>query len=155
MQQFLRTGKATLVAVFLIATVMLLAACGSSSNASSGSSGDTTLMVAATATKDVNHTSLAQLVGNPTAKATAGTSFEVTGQIKNLDTKQHDIFIKATLTDVSGKVVGTSETTNVDNIKGGAIGNYDIDGTLTQPTWKNVTVTIVKVTENINGSGND
>ncbi len=150
MQQFSQMSKATIVTLLLLALVMLLAACGSTTSANNGGSSGST----PTATKDT-HTSLAQLVGSPTVKATTGTSFEVTGQVKNLDTKQHDIYVEATLTDASGKVVGTSEPTNTDNVKGSATDTYDIKGTLTQPTWKNVTVKIVKVTENVNGTGDD
>ena len=152
MKRYLRNGK---VSVLLLALVMLLAACGSTSSANNGGTSGTAATAAPTSIKDPNHTSLAQLVGNPAAKVTTGTNFEVTGQVKNMDTKQHDIFVQATLTDASGKVVGTSEPTNADNIKGGATDSYDIKGTLTQPTWKNVTVKIVKVTENVNGSGDD
>ena len=154
MERRLYNGKVSMAGLLLLALIMLLAAC-SSSTSDTGSSSNGTTPTAATTASDPNHTSLAQLVGTPVAKATNGTSFEVTGQVKNLDTKQHDIFVQATLTDASGKVVGTSQPTNADNIKGGATDDYDIKGTLTQPTWTNVTVKIVKVTENVNGSGDD
>ncbi len=146
------TRYSTLLGAMLLATLLLLAACGSATSASGGSSSTGTTV---TATPDKTHTSLAQLVGNPTAKATTGTSFEVTGQVKNLDTKQHDIYVQATLTDANGKIVGTSEPTNADNVHAGDTDTYTIKGTLTQPTWTNVSVKIVKVTENVNGSGND
>ena len=122
----------------------MLAACGSAENDAAPTSG----------TPDPNHTSLAQLIGQPTATATSGTGFAVTGQVKNVDSKQHDIFVQATLKDSSGQVVGTA-TKNVDNVQGGQTVPYTIMGTLTQPAWSSVSVVISKVTENVNGQGDD
>lgn len=141
--------RRTLFGIVLIALALLATACGS--NATSASS---TTSVGATPTSDPNHVSLAQTVGSPTAKATTGTAFQVTGQVKNLDTKQHDIHLKATLTDSSGKVVGTA-TGLADNVQGGQTDDYTLTGTLTQSTWTNVSVVITKVTENVNGEGSD
>ncbi len=152
MQRFTRNSKAIIVTLLLLTLVMFLAACGSTTSASNSGSNGTTPTATA---NDPNHTSLAQLVGDPTAKVTTGTNFEVTGQVKNVDTKRHDIYVQATLTDANGNVVGTSKPTNTDDVKAGTTETYDIKGTLTQPTWKNVTVKIVKVTENVNGTGDD
>ena len=94
-------------------------------------------------------------VGQPKAKMLAGTTFEVVGQVKNGDTKQHDIYLQATLLDASGTKIATTTIENVDNIAAGATETFTIQGTTTQPTWAQIRVTIIKVTENIGGSGSD
>ena len=98
---------------------------------------------------------LITFVGQPKAKMLAGTTFEVVGQVKNGDTKQHDIYLQATLLDASGTKIATTTIENVDNIAAGATETFTIQGTTTQPTWAQVRVTLVKVTENIGGSGSD
>jgi hypothetical protein len=95
------------------------------------------------------------LVGTPTARIVSGTTFEVDGKIKNGDDKQHDIFVKAALLDASGKPIATSAVVNVDNVVGGATVPFTIQGTTPQPTWVSVQVTVVNVTENVNGAGVD
>jgi len=85
----------------------------------------------------------------------SGTTFQVNGTVKNGDSKQHDIFIQVTLLDASGSKIATTPLTNVDNIPGGATQTFTIQGTTTQPTWATVNVSIVKVSENIGGSGSD
>ena len=85
----------------------------------------------------------------------AGTTFEVVGQVKNGDTKQHDIYLQATLLDASGTKIATTTIQNVDNVAAGATETFTIQGTTTQPTWAQIRVTIIKVTENIGGSGSD
>src|SRR5437588_12022534 len=94
-------------------------------------------------------------VGQPKAKMLAGTTFEVVGQVKNGDTKQHDIYLQATLLDASGTKIATTTIQNVDNVAAGATETFTIQGTTTQPTWAQIRVTIIKVTENIGGSGAD
>ena len=94
------------------------------------------------------------LVGEPKAKMVKGTIFEVDGQVKNGDSKQHDIYVQVKLFDASGKQVG-SATENVDNVAGGATVAYAIQGTASQPSWTKVEVTVQKVTENIGDSGSD
>jgi hypothetical protein len=94
-------------------------------------------------------------VGKATAKIVSGTTFEVDGQIKNGDSKQHDIYIQATLLDASGAKIATTNALNVDNIAGGETVNFSIQGTTPQPTWASVEVTVVKVTENVGSSGTD
>jgi hypothetical protein len=94
-------------------------------------------------------------VGTPTAKIVSGTTFEVDGKIKNGDSKQHDIFVTAALLDASGKPIVTTTPLNVDNVAGGETVPYSIQGTTPQPTWSSVKVTVVNVTENVNGTGTD
>jgi hypothetical protein len=94
-------------------------------------------------------------VGTPTAKIVSGTTFAVSGKIKNGDDKQHDIFIQATLLDASGKIIVTTAPFNVDDVHGGATVSFTIHGTTPQPTWSSVQVKVVRVAENINGSGDD
>ncbi len=104
-----------------------------------------------------SHTSqpvLAQTVGLATAKMASGTNFVVTGQVKNLDKAQHDIYVQATLKNASGQVVGIAKGM-ADNVPAGQVQSYSIQGTLTQPTWTTVTVTITKISENVNGQGSD
>jgi len=93
-------------------------------------------------------------VGQPTAKMLSGATFEVDGQIKNGDNQQHDITLQVMLLDASGKAVATA-TKLVDNVPGGATVAYSIQGTTTQPTWQSVQVTVIKVSENVNGTGQD
>lgn len=98
---------------------------------------------------------LIALVGHPKAKMLAGTTFEVDGMVKNGDSKQHDIFLQATLSDASGAKIASTVIENVDNVKGGITVPYSIQGSTTQPTWAHIQVTIIKVTENTDGSGSD
>jgi hypothetical protein len=98
---------------------------------------------------------LIALVGQPKAKMLAGTTFEVNGMVKNGDSKQHDIFLQATLFDASGAKIASTVIENVDNIKGGSTVPYSIQGSTTQPKWARIQVTIIKVTENIGGSDSD
>ena len=90
----------------------------------------------------------------PTVKAGTGTTVEVDGVVKNGDSQQHDIFVKATLFNASGADIG-SATTNVDNVAGGATASFAIQVTLSDPAWKKVQVVVTNVTENINGTGGD
>lgn len=137
--------------VLIIISMFLLVACGNNSTGSgTGSASSST----ATPAQDPNHISLAKMVGTPTAKITSGTNIQVTGQVQNLDTKQHDIHLHATLTNASGQVVGTA-TGLADNVPGGETDSYMLTGTLTQPTWSTVSVVITKVTENVDGQGSD
>jgi hypothetical protein len=135
--------------VLIIVSMFLLVACGNNSTGTGSASSST-----ATPAQDPNHISLAKMIGTPTAKITSGTNIQVTGQVQNLDTKQHDIHLKATLTNASGQVVGTA-TGLADNVPGGETDSYMLTGTLTQPTWSTVSVVITKVTENVDGQGSD
>lgn len=94
-------------------------------------------------------------VGKPAAKMDEGTTFEVDGQIKNGDSKQHDIYLQAFLLDASGKIIATTQPQNIDNVPGNTTVPYSIQGTTPQPTWASVEVKIFKVTENVNGTGTD
>ncbi len=144
------TRKAS-VLVGLIAMILLLAACGGSTSSHSPTSPTKNAAVTATAPQVVK---LITLVGPPTAKMLSGTTFDVVGQVKNGDDKQHDITLQATLLDASGIKIATA-TQLVDNVAGGATVAYTISGTTPQPTWKSVQVTVLKVSENIDGSGSD
>jgi hypothetical protein len=142
--------------MLVIMSMLVLAACGSNGtmdSSSSTGSGSTHSSTPAP-TQDPNHISLAKMTGTPTAKITSGTNFQVTGQVQNLDTKQHDIHLQATLKNASGQVVGTA-TGLADNVPGGETDSYTLSGTLTQPTWSTISVVITKVTENVNGEGSD
>lgn len=99
-------------------------------------------------------TAAIQLVGQPAATITTGTAVQVTGQLHNTDQKQHDVYLQATMADASGKTVGTA-TGKAEDVHAGATVSYTLTGTVTQPTWSKVTVTITKVTENVNGTGSD
>ncbi len=97
---------------------------------------------------------MVSIVGQPTVKLVSGTTFEADGQVKNVDTLQHDITLKITLLGPSGQVVGTA-THLVDNVKGGATASYSIQGIASQSSWSSVEVAVIKVSENINGTGGD
>ena len=146
---------------------VVVAACGSSTSAA-GTQGTSHTTGSANAksssangpgvTATAAETSLLQqmtFVGTPTAKIVAGTTFAVSGQLKNGDDKQHDIYVQASLLDASGKVIATTAPFNVDNVHGGTTVTFTIQGTTPQPTWHSVQVKVVKVSENINGSGDD
>ena len=137
--------------MLVIMGMLALAACGSNGTTDSGSS---THSNTPAATQDPNNISLAKMIGTPTAKITSGANFQVAGQVQNLDTKQHDIHLQATLKNASGQVVGTA-TGLADNVPGGKTDSYTLSGTLTQPTWSTISVVITKVTENVNGEGSD
>ena len=136
------------LAVLLLVSMLLLAACGSTSSTGSASASS------ATPTQNANHVSLAKLIGAPTAKITSGTNFEVTGRVQNLDKSQHDIYLQATLKNASGRVVGIARGL-ADNVAAGNMDTYTLQGALTQPAWSTVVVVITKVTENVNGQGSD
>jgi len=153
-------GKLSLLGVAgLMAMIVALAACGggTTSTASAPKVAATTppisTPVPATATVSALVKMIVQ-VGQPTAKMLSGATFQVNGQIKNGDNKQHDITLQVTLLDASGKAVATA-TKLVDNVPGGATVAYSIQGTTTQPAWQSVQVTVIKVSENVNGTGQD
>lgn len=139
--------------------VMIFVGCGSSSSSSAASASPTQLQQATQtqppdAKAIATASALAKLVmfiGQPTAKMVSGKTFEVTGQIKNVDTKQHDFTVQARLLDASGTTIATA-TQLVDNVPGGATVSYTIMGTTPQSTWQNVQVAVIKVSENLNGS---
>jgi len=139
--------------------LMLLAACGANPSASSSSTSTANPHNAASinATPTAAETALIKemkFVGSPTAKIVSGTTFEVDGKVKNGDDKQHDIYVKVVLLDASGKQIATA-TQNVDNVAGGDTASFSIQGTTSQSTWSNVQISVVKVTENVGGSGSD
>ncbi len=149
----------SIVATF-ISMLLLLTACGGAGNTTSTAS---TPSSAPSPTSNANATSVAtatsmmklvSLIGQPKIRMLSGTSFEADGQLKNNDTNQHDFTLKVTLLDASGKVIATT-TQLVDNVKGGETVSYAIQGTTTQPSWSSVEVAVIKVSENINGSGSD
>jgi hypothetical protein len=151
-----KLGQKLLLLCFLgLLTTLLLAGCG---DISPGTSSTPTVVPpnAATATAEVQALiKQMSFVGTPTAKTVSGTTFEVDGMIKNGDSKQHDIFVEASLLDASGKSIVTTAPLNVDNVASGETVPYSIQGTTPQPTWTSVKVTIVSVTENVNGTGTD
>ena len=156
--------KSYVILFMCLLTMLLLAAC-SSATASSSTSGDTSTSskpstsasVGATPTHSPAVIALMKQMtfgGTPTAKIVSGTTFEVDGKIKNGDNKQHDIFVQVVLLDASGNQIATA-TKNVDNVPGNATVSFAIQGTTPQPTWQNVQVKVVNVTENVNGAGDD
>ena len=130
-----------------------LAACGNSGTTNASSSKQTTessisvsTTATTTATQKNNHVFLAELVGQPTAKLTQGINFQVTGQVKNMDKLQHNIYLQATLKDASGKVVGMARGL-ADNVQGGQTATFTIQGIVRQPDWTTISVVITKVSE--------
>jgi hypothetical protein len=148
-----------LVVASLMAMTLALAACGGGTASTASvpkavaTTPPTSTPVPATATVSALVKMIVQ-VGQPTAKMLSGATFQVNGQIKNGDNKQHDITLQVTLLDASGKAVATAIKL-VDNVPGGATVAYSIQGTTTQPTWQSVQVTVIKVSENVNGTGQD
>jgi hypothetical protein len=153
--------------LFGLLLLLLLAACGSNTIGGSPATSATT-STGATATQTAaapTSTTKAQeaallpmmtLVGQPTAKIVSGHhTFEVVGHIKNGDTKQHDIYVQATLLDASGAIVGSTAFFNIDNVPGNGTASFTIQGTTIQPTWTTIQVKVVGVTENIGNSGGD
>ena len=147
--------------------LFILAACGSNASTGSPSSSATSIptatatsaAVAPTGTTNAQEAALIPmmtLVGQPTAKIVSGHhTFAVDGQIKNGDTKQHDIYVQATLLDASGAIVGSTAFFNVDNVPGGGTATFTIQGLTMQPTWTTIQVKVVGVSENIGTSGGD
>ena len=134
----------------------LLAACSDITSPGTSPTPTTNTLNAATATAAVQALIKEMtIVGTPTARIVSGTTFEVDGKIKNGDTLQHDIYIEASLLDASGKAIVTTAPYNVDNVAGGETVPFAVQGTTPQPTWASVKVTVVNVTENVNGTGTD
>ncbi len=145
-----------LLVVFMIARGFLTPtktapATSSSVSATGNSTNSANAAAAATAAA---YMKLVTIVGQPSVRIVSGSTFEADGQIKNADTFQHDITLKITLLDESGHIVGTA-TQLEDNVKGGATVNYAISGTATQSSWSSVEIAVIKVSENINGTGGD
>ena len=139
----------------LLSTIVL-AACGDLSASGTPASPTANPPNGATATAAVEALIKEMtFVGTPTAKIVSGTTFEVDGKIKNGDSKQHDIFVEASLLDAAGKTIVTTAPLNVDNVAGEETVPYSIQGTTPQPTWASVKVTVVNITENVNGTGTD
>ena len=156
--------KTYFIILVSILGLSLFTACGSNTAPSTSTSSRTSASTSPASTqpalspKTATVTTVSKFitfVGQPKAKMLAGTTFEVVGQVKNGDTKQHDIYLQATLLDASGTKIATTTIENVDNVAAGAIETFTIQGTTTQPTWAQIRVTIIKVTENIGDSGSD
>lgn len=147
--------------------LFILVACGSNTSTGSPASSATSVSTATATSAAVAPTSttnareaalipMMTLVGQPTAKIVSGHhTFAVDGQIKNGDTKQHDIYVQATLLDASGAIVGSTAFFNVDNVPGGGTATFTIQGLTMQPTWNTIQVKVVGVSENIGTSGGD
>lgn len=148
--------KPLFVSICLVLLVACgLAACGTANASGTASTRETPTRTAATAAVVAALIKKMTFVGTPTAKLIVGTAFEVDGHIKNGDTKQHDIWVQATLFDASGKVIATTAPLNVDDTPAGATVPFAIQGTTPQPTWSSSKVIVVNVTENVNGTGTD
>ncbi len=145
----------TIVATFIF-MLLLLTACGGAGNTNSTAltPSPTSNANATSVATAISMMKLVSLIGQPKVKMLSGTTFEADGQLKNNDTFQHDFTLKVTLLDLSGKIIATA-TRVVDNVKGGYTVSYAIQGTMTQPGWSSVEVAVIKVSENINGSGSD
>lgn len=153
--------------VIILASIFglsLLTACGNNTAPSTSTSSKTPTSATPVSTQPALSPATATVttvskfitfVGQPKAKMLAGTTFEVVGKVKNGDTKQHDIYLRATLLDASGTKIATTAIQNVDNVAAGATETFTIQGTTTQPNWVRIQVTIIKVSENIEGSGSD
>ena len=148
------------LSIVLVVLLFLLVACGSSTDHSSSgtstpaktpTSSSNSASAAATATA---YEKLVSLIGQPKVKMLTGTTFEAVGQVKNVDTFQHDITLQVVLTDASGKVIANGSQF-LDNVKPGATVSYAVKGTTTQPAWTSVEVVVTKVSENIGGAGGD
>lgn len=153
-------GKSSLFALIFTSMLLLaLAACGS--DTSTGATTPTTSANSSgspAATATAAESALIQaisFVGQPTAKIVSGTTFEIDGKLKNGDSKQHDIYIQASLLDKTGKIIASTQEENVDNVPGGATVSFSIQGTTPQPTWDTIQIKVTKVTENVNGAGPD
>ena len=140
--------------------LFLLAACGSSTSGSPSTAAKSPTtsgsVVASGTTTETTLLPMMVLVGQPTAKLVSGHhTFEVVGKIKNGDSKQHDIYVQATLLNASGAIIGSTAFFNVDDVPGGGTESFTIQGVTLQPTWASVQVKVVGITENIGGSGDD
>ena len=145
-----------LLGCLALVSAMLLAACGDLTSSGTSATPTANPFNGETATAAVEALIKEMtFVGTPTAKIVSGTTFGVDGKIKNGDSQQHDIFVEASLLDAAGKVIVTTAPLNVDNVAGGETVPYSIQGTTPQPTWASVRVTVVNVTENVNGTGTD
>jgi len=142
-----------LLVFFMVVRGFLAPTSTAPASTSTGSTVDKSANASAAATASA-YMKLVSIGGQPTVKMVSGTTFEADGKIKNVDTFQHDITLKITLLDASGHLVGTA-TQLLDNVKGGATVNYSIQGAASQSNWSSVEVAVIKVSENINGTGGD
>jgi hypothetical protein len=157
-----RSGAFWLVlACCVLLSLIGLAACGNSNTTSASGSKQATQSstsantnASTTTTQNNKHISLAELIGQPTAKLTQGANFQVTGQVKNMDKLQHAIYLQATLKDAGGKTVGIARGL-ADNVQGGQVATFKIQGIVKQPTWTTISVVITKVSENVDGQGSN
>jgi hypothetical protein len=152
-----QTRKSYITILLAILAVVFFTACSSTtSNSTTATKSAPTQSAKPSATTTVS-TVLKSItfVGQPTAKMLSGTTFQVNGIVKNGDSKQHDIFIQVTLLDATGAKIATTPIHNVDNVPGGATQTFTVQGTTTQPSWATLNVSIIKVSENIGGSGSD
>lgn len=146
--------------LFGLILLLVLAACGSNTTTGGSPANATATKVVApttaTSAQEAALIPMMKLVGQPTAKIVSGHhTFEVVGQIKNGDAKQHDIYVQATLLNASGVIVGSTAFFNVDDVPGNGTESFTIQGTTIQPTWSTIQVKVVGVTENIGTSGGD
>ncbi len=118
MRLFRHMGKLPLLVVAsLMAMIVALAACGGGT-ATTASLPKAAATIPPTSTPEPATATVSALVkmivqvGQPTAKMLSGATFEVNGQIKNGDNKQHDITLQVTLLDASGTVIKVSENVN-------------------------------------------
>jgi hypothetical protein len=88
------------------------------------------------------------LDGEAKARVTGGNNIVVEGSGTNHDKFQHDVILTATLSDASGKSVGTA-TGRLEDLPAGKKGDYKLVGTATSPTWAKVSVVISNVTEHV------
>ena len=145
-----------LLCCFVLLSATILVACSDITSTGASPTPTANTLNAATATAAVQALIKEMtFIGTPTAKIVSGTTFEVDGKIKNGDSKQHDIFIQASLLDASGKPIVTTTPYNVDDVAGGETVPFAVQGTTPQPTWASVKVTVINVTENVNGTGTD
>lgn len=145
--------KAFILILVVVMGMLLLAACGNNTAASSSSPATPTVHSASDATAQAI-AKMVTFVSKPTAKMVSGTTFEVDGQLKNGDSKQHDITVQVTLLDAYGKTIATASKL-VDNVPGDTTATFAVKGTTSQPSWSSVQVTVIKISENIDGSGGD
>ncbi len=117
MRLFRHMGKLPLLVVAsLMAMIVALAACGGGT-ATTASLPKAAATIPPTSTPEPATATVSALVkmivqvGQPTAKMLSGATFEVNGQIKNGDNKQHDITLQVTLLDASGKQRRQSSST--------------------------------------------
>lgn len=94
------------------------------------------------------------LVGAVHVRLVVGTTVHVTGNLINTDKVRHDVYLKATVYDKHGKVVGHAQG-KAEDIRAHTRSRYVLVGSVISPSFASARVKAWRVTENVPGETGD